>query len=202
MKKEEIIAYFDHAAEHWDAGLVTDDRKINAILDAAGVREGSTVLDVACGTGVLFPYYLQRKVAGVIGVDVSPEMVRIASGKTQDSRVKILCGDMETMPVHEVCDCCVVYNAFPHFWEPERLIRQLAQWVRPGGRMTVAHGMSLEELERHHAGRAERVSRKMVDTAELAAKLSPWFSVDLMVSDHEKYIVAGTRKNVGMTENE
>ena len=195
MKKEEIIAYFDRAAEHWDAVMITDDRKINTILDAADVRAGTTVLDVACGTGVLFPYYLRRNVAGVIGVDVSPEMVRIAAGKVQDPRVEILCGDMETMPVHEVCDCCVVYNAFPHFQEPEQLICRLAQWVRPGGRITVAHGMSLEDLERHHDGRAERVSRKMVDTADLAAMLSPWFFVDLMVSDHEKYIVAGVRRN-------
>ena len=194
MKKEEIIAYFDRAAKNWDAAMVTDDKKIEIILDAAGVREGVTVLDVACGTGVLFSYYLRRNVAGVIGVDVSPEMARIAESKARDPRVEILCGDMETIPIHRVCDCCVVYNAFPHFWEPERLIRRLAQWVRPGGRITVAHGMSLEALRRHHTGRAEHVSREMMQAEELAELFEPWVSVDTMVSDDEKYIVSGERR--------
>lgn len=193
MKKEEIIAYFDRVAEHWDAGMVTDDGKIEAILDAAGVWEQKTVLDVACGTGVLFPYYLRRNVARVIGVDVSPEMVRIAKEKLKDPRVEVICGDIEMLPVSRVCDCCVVYNAFPHFGNPVRLICRLAQWVKPGGRITVAHGMSLEALHWHHAGRAEHVSREMMDTAELAELFAPWFHVDLMVSDEEKYIVSGVR---------
>ena len=55
MNKKEIIAYFDRCAPQWDARMVTDDGKINGILDAAGVREHDVVLDVACGTGVLFP---------------------------------------------------------------------------------------------------------------------------------------------------
>ena len=73
MNKKEIIAYFDRCAPQWDARMVTDDGKINGILDAAGVREHDVVLDVACGAGVLFPYYLNRNVARVIGVDISPE---------------------------------------------------------------------------------------------------------------------------------
>lgn len=194
MKKEEIVAYFDRAAKNWDADMVTDDRKIGIILDAAGVREGVAVLDVACGTGVLFPYYLRRNAASVIGVDVSPEMARIAREKIRDPRVEILCGDMEMLPVRRTCDCCVVYNAFPHFREPARLICRLAQWVKPGGRLTVAHSMSLEALHRHHAGRAEHVSREMISTSELAELFAPWFHVDWMVSDEEKYIVSGVRR--------
>ena len=197
MKKEEIIAYFDRAAKRWDSAMVTDDRKIEAILDAAGVEEGTTVLDVACGTGVLFPYYLRRNVARVIGVDVSPEMVRIARSKVQDEpRVEVLCGDMEILAVQAACDCCVVYNAFPHFPRPARLVERLAQWVKPGGRITVAHGMSLEALHRHHAGRAEHVSQEMPAAEELAKLFLPWVCVDVMVSDEEKYIVSGVRREL------
>ena len=145
MNKKEIIAYFDRCAPQWDARMVTDDGKINGILDAAGVREHDVVLDVACGTGVLFPYYLNRNVARVIGVDISPEMAKIAASKLHDPRIEVLCGDMETIPVRMQCDCCVIYNAFPHFEEPERLVERLAQWVKPGGRLTVAHSMGLED---------------------------------------------------------
>ena len=193
MDKDALISFFDRAAPDWDARMVTDDRKIEFILDRAGIRKGLTVLDVACGTGVLFPYYLQRQVSRVIGVDISPEMARIAAEKAGDPNITVLCGDIETLPVSQVCDCCVIYNAFPHFEDPARLIARLAQWVRPGGRITVAHGMSLEALHRHHAGRAEHVSRPMLSPQALTGLLAPWFAVDTQLSDDEKYVVSGVR---------
>lgn len=197
MKKKELIAYFDRCAPEWDAHMVTDDAKIACILDAAGVRAHMTVLDVACGTGVLFPYYLRRDPARVIGVDISTEMARIAAAKLHDPRLEVICGDIETIPIHLHCDCCVVYNAFPHFEDPERLAARLAQWTKPGGRLTVAHSMSLEALRRHHMGRgAEHVSREMLGTDALATVLAPWFNVDITVSDDEKYVVSGIRQPV------
>ena len=193
MNKNEIIAYFDRCAPQWDARMVTDDVKISTILDAAGVREHGVVLDVACGTGVLFPYYLRRNVARVIGVDISPEMAKIAASKLHDPRIEVLCGDVETIPVRMPCDCCVIYNAFPHFAEPERLVERLARWVKPGGRLTVAHSMGLEALRRHHAGRAEHVSREMLPPEELALVMTPWFRADILMSDEGRYLVSGKR---------
>lgn len=200
MNKKEVIAFFDRLAPEWDANMVMDDTKIAYILDVAGVRKHSAVLDVACGTGVLFPYYLERNVDKVIGVDISAEMVRIAVSKYPDRCIEVICADMECVPVRADCDCCVVYNAFPHFENPERLIAQLAKWVRPGGRLTVAHGMSLEALRRHHQGRAEHVSREMPPPETLKEVLTPWFVVDTIVSDHEKYVVSGCRRNHDKTD--
>jgi len=194
VDKHEIIAFFDGAAPEWDSHLIVDEKKIACILDAAGDLHGRTVLDAACGTGVLFPYYQQRGAARVIGVDISSEMTRIAAEKGWDSSVEILCGDMETMQVVRPCDCGVIYNAFPHFMEPEKLAAALWRWIKPDGRLVVAHSMSLEELQRHHAVRAKQVSRTMLTTQEMNDLLSPWFVVDTMISDEEKYIVAGVRR--------
>lgn len=194
MNKDSVRSFFDAAAPGWDADMVTDSEKLTAILDAAGVGPGSRVLDVACGTGVLFPWYLRRQAGTVLGVDLSPEMVRIAAGKVTDPRIRVLCADMETLPVTEAFDCCVVYNAFPHFEDPERLVSRLALWVRPGGRIAIAHSMGLETLRRHHAGAAKDVSREMLPAPALTALLEPWFAVDTAVSDADKYIVAGTRR--------
>ena len=194
MNKKEIISFFDRMAPDWDSRLVVNDEKINFILNKAGVTENCTVLDVACGTGVLFPYYLHRNVSRVIGVDISPNMTRIAASKNRDIRVEVICADIEALPVHRRCDCCVVYNAFPHFPDPQALVACLSNWVKPGGRLTVAHSMSLAALKRHHEGSAEHVSRQMLEAQELANMFAPWFTVDCAVSDEEKYVVSGIRQ--------
>lgn len=90
MNKKEIAAFFDRMAPEWDANMIKSDEKINFILDAAGVKENSVVLDVACGTGVMFPYYLARGAERVIGVDISAQMARIAASKMHDQRVEVI----------------------------------------------------------------------------------------------------------------
>jgi len=192
VNKKEIAAFFDRMAPTWDDHMVTDDDKLALILDTAGVTKNRTVLDVACGTGVLFPYYLRRDVSRVIGVDISAEMTRIAAAKLHDPRVEVVCGDIEILPVLMQCDCCMVYNAFPHFEDPARLIARLVPWLKPGGRLTVAHSMGVEALARHHAGDASHVSRAMLSADELSGILAPWFEVDARISDAEKYIVSGS----------
>ena len=62
IEKKEVIEFFDRLASDWDAGLIRNEEIINTILDNAGVTAGKDVLDVACGTGVLIPDYLKRKV--------------------------------------------------------------------------------------------------------------------------------------------
>ena len=61
IDKEEVIAFFDRLAPGWDAGLVRNEEIIKQILDNAEISAGKSVLDVACGTGVLVPYYLNEE---------------------------------------------------------------------------------------------------------------------------------------------
>ena len=153
MNKREIIAYFDARAPEWDARMVRSDSKIAFILDAAGVRPGVSVLDVACGTGVLFGDYLARDAARVTGVDISPEMARIAVSKLRDPRVEVLCGDVEELALPRRYDCCVVYNAFPHFAHPARLLARLSAcpWHEPCGAAPPPRGRG-PRREPAHAG--------------------------------------------------
>jgi demethylmenaquinone methyltransferase/2-methoxy-6-polyprenyl-1,4-benzoquinol methylase len=194
LNKAEVQAYFDRRAPEWDSRMIRCQKKIDAILDAAGVGAGKTVLDVACGTGVLFEDYLARGAERVVGVDLSPEMVRIARRKFPQSHIEVRCADIEEALLDKQFDCCVVYNALPHFTDPGRLIQSLSRHVKPGGRLCIAHSMSREVLAQHHAGRADSVSRPVPEIGTLSAMFLPWFIADIAISDHEKYITAGVRK--------
>lgn len=192
MKKKEIIQFFNHCAPQWDADMVRKEEIISAILDNGGIQPGIHVLDVACGTGVLFPDYLKRGAVSVTAIDISPEMAKIAQSKYP--QVRVICGDVESTRFDRQFDAVMVYNAFPHFPDPARLIQVLAGLTKSGGRLSVAHSMSRAALARHHARRARSVSIDLPEAQSLAVMFEPWFYVDVVISSEKMYQVAGVRK--------
>ena len=191
MKKQDIISFFDKYAPFWDEGQVRNEEVIEKILNNSGIEKGVSVLDVACGTGVLFPDYIKRG-AAVTAVDISPEMVKIAKSKFSD--INIFCGDVEEIDFAEKFDSVMIYNAFPHFPDPERVIKRLSECLREGGRLSVAHGMSREALLKHHSGAAKEVSCELPTAEALAKIFETYFKVDVIISDNEMYQVSGIKK--------
>ncbi len=192
MKQKAVIEFFDRLAPQWDADMIRHDDIIAKILDGAEVTEGKSVLDVACGTGVLFPDYLARKVGSLDAVDISPEMAKIAATKFP-GQVNVHCGDVETLNFGKKFDCIMVYNAFPHFPEPERLVRTLSGLLNPGGTLTVAHGMSRAAIDDHHSGAASQVSCGLIHESALAAMFRKYLRLTVKISDDRMYQVTGKK---------
>ena len=197
MEKKDVIEFFDRCAPTWDADMIKSDVKIGKILDNAEVGEGMDVLDVACGTGVMFDYYLERGVSSVTGIDISPEMAKIASRKyAEESRVQVICGDVEEYSFDRKFDRIVVYNAFPHFPYPKRLIKTLAGLLKEEGRLTVAHGMSREAIDGHHSGAASKVSNGLMTAESLKRIFDAHFDVEVVISNRHMYQVSGVKRDV------
>lgn len=195
MNKKDIISFFDSLAPQWDNDMIRHDDRIAEILNYAGVRSGVSVLDVACGTGVLFPDYLNCGVSKIVGVDISSEMIKIAKDKFPNPKIEIFCADIEDFSYPDTFDCCVVYNAFPHFPNPKNLLSRLALFLNPGGRLTIAHGMSRAQIDAHHEGAAKKVSNGLMHENQLAELFSPNYNVDTIVSNDRIYVVSGTKKS-------
>ena len=191
MNKQDVISFFDRLAPQWDADMIRHDDIIGMILDAGNVTAGADVLDVACGTGVLFPDYLKRNVGSLTGIDISPEMVKIAREKFPE--VAVHCADVEEAEFDKKFDCIMVYNAFPHFPNPEHLIAVLSDLLKPGGVLTVAHGMSREQIDHHHEGKASKVSVGLMHEDDLASLFSKHLTVTKKVSTDRMYMVCGTK---------
>ena len=196
MQKSDVIAFFDRCAPSWDADMIKSDEIIGKILDNAEVGPGMDVLDVACGTGVMFPYYLARGAASVTGIDISPEMAKIAGSKfAGEPRVRVICGDVEDTAFERKFDVIVVYNAFPHFPDPKALIRTLASMLKDGGRLSIAHGASREAIDNHHSGAASKVSNGLMAADSLKKLFDPYFEVEVMVSNRRMYQVSGVKRD-------
>ena len=197
MEKKDVIEFFDRCAANWDATMIKSDRIIGKILDNAEVGPGMDILDVACGTGVMFDYYLNRNAASVTGIDISSEMAKIATEKyAENPKVQVICGDVEEYAFDKKFDRIVVYNAFPHFPYPKRLIKLLAKLLKDDGRLTVAHGMSREAIDNHHNGEASKVSNGLMTADSLRKIFEAHFQVEVVISNDYMYQVSGVKRDV------
>ena len=190
---DKVRDFFDSLADTWDMVSVCDDARLSHILDLADIRPGVRVLDVACGTGVMIPRYLARGAGEVVGIDLSPRMIARAREKCADPRVRLLAGDAETTEERGF-DRIVIYNAFPHFPDPGRLIGALADRLDPGGRLTIAHGAGRRVINRGHEQSASEVSLGLPPAAEVALLMNGRFSVDTIADEETLFLVSGILK--------
>ena len=193
IDKQNVIDFFDKCATSWDEEMIKSDEIVNIILDNAEITEGRRVLDVACGTGVLIGDYLERNVKNVTGIDISSEMIKRAKDKFNDPRVSFICGDAVEYDFDTQFDAVMIYNAFPHFPEPEKLIDRLSGLLTNGGTLTAAHGMSREKIDAHHHGTANGVSIGLMEADKLAGIMEKNLSVTVQISDERMYQVTGKK---------
>lgn len=192
MNKEIIREFFNNFAPSWDNEPICEKPILDIILDNGGIAQNIDILDIGCGTGVLFPYYLERQVNSITAVDLSSEMVKIAKNKFPQA--EIICDDAECVTFNRQFDVVMIYNAFPHFPNPNALIENLSKALKTGGKISIAHGMSKKELDEIHMKSAGRVSNILPECKELAKVLSPYFNVDIMISNDKMYQVTGTKR--------
>jgi 2-polyprenyl-3-methyl-5-hydroxy-6-metoxy-1,4-benzoquinol methylase len=189
-----IVDFFDLHADRWDADMIRNDDVIDFILDNAGIRSGVSVLDVACGTGVLVPDYLARGVSSVTCVDISPKMIAYARQKFSEFDVRFICANVETATFTEQFDCIVVYNAFPHFFDPAKLVNKLVGDLKPGGVLTIAHGMSRADINKRHEESASTVSIDLMHEDELETLFRPYLTVTKKIADDKMFQVVGVKR--------
>jgi ubiquinone/menaquinone biosynthesis C-methylase UbiE len=169
MNKKDVIEFFDSRSSSWDKEMETDDYKMNQILDAAQIKSGKSVLDIACGTGVMIDYYIKRNVSDVTGVDISSKMIEIAENKFRKyDNINFICCDAETYRFNQKYDSIMVFNAFPHFVNPKALIKNLVKAVKSGGTVTVAHDRGRKSLDNHHKSvHASKISNGLMSEDDL-----------------------------------
>jgi demethylmenaquinone methyltransferase / 2-methoxy-6-polyprenyl-1,4-benzoquinol methylase len=105
-------------------------RFLVSVTDAA---PGSTVLDVATGTGLVARELLAQKDCTVVGIDQSPEMLAEARRRLP-ADVTLVEGDAQRLPFDDASfDALTFTYLLRYVSEPPATLRELARVVRPGG---------------------------------------------------------------------
>jgi len=109
------------------------------VADAAGIRAGQRVLDVACGTGALACAAAERVGRGgaVVGLDANADMLAMARRKS--GAIEWIDGRAEALPFPD-CGFDVVVSQFGMMFFDDRpaALREMQRVLRPGGRLAVA----------------------------------------------------------------
>ncbi len=138
---DRIYHFKDYAAEA---------RRVTELLHAAGVPDGSRVLEAACGTGnYLVPLSEPFRVSGL---DIHRGMLDVARAKVGDD-VSLLCADMREFELDSPVDAVVCLFSSIGYVRPEGLARALAAFhraPRPGGVLIVEPWIAPEDL-RHRS---------------------------------------------------
>lgn len=109
------------------------------ISDIAQIRQGDSVLDVACGTGALARAALDRVGPGgkVVGLDPNMDMLSVA--QRNNSRIEWREGRAETLPfAAESFDAVVSQFGFMFFEDHAGALREMMRVLHPGRRLAVA----------------------------------------------------------------
>jgi SAM-dependent methyltransferase len=115
-------------------GLVTE-RLAEPLLDAAAVRAGSRVLDVATGPGYVASRAAERG-AEVVAVDIAVEMLQLA--RAREPGVDFRRGDAQDLPFEDGSFDVVVCNfGLLHLGRPERATSEFARVLEPRGRVAL-----------------------------------------------------------------
>jgi SAM-dependent methyltransferase len=107
------------------------------IWKAMGLKKGSRVLDVPCGTG-RHAIRLARRGASVLGVDITPAYLREARRAAgRSSTARFMRADMRRIPFQGEFDAAInLWTSFGYFDKPSddvKTLRAVARALKPGG---------------------------------------------------------------------
>jgi len=115
------------------------------VTRVAPVR-GDSVIDVACGTGIVARVARERlgSEARIVGVDVAPAMLAVA--RTADPTIDWRQGDAVALPVTEQFTVLTCHQGLQFMPDKAAAILEMRRVLAPGGRIAVATWCSLDDL--------------------------------------------------------
>ena len=112
---------------------------VPVVLDSAEIEVGQSVLDVACGTGVIANGASERVGATgfVTGLDNNPAMIAVASARS-GNKVQWRTADAQDLPFPDRSfDRVICQLGLQYFPDRTAAVREMRRVLRPGGRVVV-----------------------------------------------------------------
>ena len=101
-KKRDVMHRYDLTAHIYDTRYAEEQTaKIEAVIESINMEKEASVLDVGCGTGLLFEY-VANKAEAIVGLDISRETLLQAKRYAKKfANVHLILADSDNVPLKE-----------------------------------------------------------------------------------------------------
>jgi len=183
---------FTRQAETFSAsGAITDAALTQRFIDASGEAARGSVLDVACGPGILSAA-IAKTAREVMALDLTPQMLRKAAQRCAEAgldNVTFHEGSANELPFADAAfDAVVTRLSVHHFDRPSRAMSEIFRVLRLGGSFVIADVISSEASAEAELQNAIEILRdpshvRMLPGSELAALVrSAGFAIESLTS--------------------
>jgi ubiquinone/menaquinone biosynthesis C-methylase UbiE len=147
--QELILDQFTRQATPFNtASVITDAGALQMIVDAAAPQPHHTVLDVACGGGIIVCAFAPH-VRHATGIDMTPAMLERARQLAAEKGIANATwdqGDVTSLPYPDgTFDIVVTRFSMHHFLDPLGALREMVRVCAPAGRVVVVDMYASED---------------------------------------------------------
>jgi len=139
--RDHILDQFTRQAVPFSTSpAIKDEQALRRVVELSGAGKADTVLDVACGPGILACAFA-RVARHVTGIDLTPAMLdraRVLAIEQGLSNITWQQGDVLPLPYSDGAFTIVTARfAFHHFLDPGAVLAEMRRVCAPGGRVVV-----------------------------------------------------------------
>jgi ubiquinone/menaquinone biosynthesis C-methylase UbiE len=190
------------------------------LLARVGLSRGDSVIDVACGTGIVARLARERlgPDARIVGVDVAPAMLAVA--RTVDPTIDWREGNATSLPVSagELFTVLTCHQGLQFMPDKPAAMREMHRVIAPGGRLAIATWSPLPDLpamaeldsvaerevgpildSRHSFGDATALRELLVDTGFSEVEVGT-LAHDVRFADGSLFARLNAMAVIGMSE--
>lgn len=153
--QESIIDQFTRQSAHYlQMPGHNNEESIRLLMDLVRVSERDTVLDVACGTGIVSCAFAATA-KHVTGIDLTPAMLEQAGSLARQRGLTNLTwqqGDIEELPFPDNSFSIILSRyAFHHILKPAIVVSEMVRVCQSGGRILIADAfLSPEKVDAYN----------------------------------------------------
>ena len=139
IRKRRIMRRYDLTASIYDMRYEAEQTaKIEAALKNDTIKASGLVLDVGCGTGLLFQH-VAKKSEGVIGLDISKKTLTNAKKRAKEFRnVHLVLADADLMPFSDgLFDGVYAFTVIQNMPNPDDTLAEMRNVARVGSTVVV-----------------------------------------------------------------
>jgi len=147
----------------WPAGVTTlaeaEERMLALYAERAQLADGQDILELGCGWGSLSLWMAEKfpkaRVTGVSNSRTQKEFIDAEAARRGLKNLRIITCDMNRFDIEAgAFDRVVSIEMFEHMKNYQRLLANVARWLRPGGQLFV-HIFTHKEFAYHFVARDE-----------------------------------------------